>query len=220
MTSAVAIAIAKSATAAILDSRGPRSRLCTGARRARSGASSSPTVKRELYSSTNGWPSRPSDSAYERRKPADVRRRRKDVEVLVLERPQVLRADLRALLELREVEILAEAGLAEAGADVEHARDCSRSRTGFRRSLLARADVLQQAVDAQRDERRDAARHSPSTPSTRPAAARSRLSTPDEASDRAVRVPCRGERERVRRARAPPRRGMTKPGVREGRSGR
>ena len=32
-------------------------------------ASSSPTVKRELYSSTNGWPSRPSDSAYERRKP-------------------------------------------------------------------------------------------------------------------------------------------------------
>ena len=51
--------------AGIRDSRGPRSRRGSGARRARSGASSSPTVNRELYSSTNGCPSSPSDSAYE-----------------------------------------------------------------------------------------------------------------------------------------------------------
>ena len=50
-----------------------------------------------------------------------VRRGRQDVELLVLERPQVLRTDLRPLLELGEVEILAESRLAEAGADVEHA---------------------------------------------------------------------------------------------------
>jgi hypothetical protein len=31
-----------------------------GTRRARTTTSSSPTAKRELYSSTNGWPSRPS----------------------------------------------------------------------------------------------------------------------------------------------------------------
>src|SRR5207302_2857806 len=35
----------------------------------RAGASSSPTTKRELYSSTYNWPSRPRYSAYERRKP-------------------------------------------------------------------------------------------------------------------------------------------------------
>ena len=40
-----------------------RSRVGGGTRRARSGASSSPTVKRELYSSTNGCPSSPSASA-------------------------------------------------------------------------------------------------------------------------------------------------------------
>ena len=36
------------------------------------------------------------------------------VELLVLERAQVLRADLRAVLHLVEVEALADAGLAEA----------------------------------------------------------------------------------------------------------
>ena len=51
-----------------------------------------------------------------------VRGRREDVEALVLEGTEVLRADLRALLELREVEVLTEARLAQAGADVEHER--------------------------------------------------------------------------------------------------
>ena len=51
---------------------------------------------------------------------AHVRRRRQDVELLVLERAEVLRTDLRPLLQLGEVEVLTEAGLAEAGADVEH----------------------------------------------------------------------------------------------------
>ena len=58
----------------------------------------------------------------------DVRRRRKEVEALVLERTEVLRPDLRPLLELGEVELLAGAGLAEAGADVEHARDSVDAR--------------------------------------------------------------------------------------------
>ena len=49
-----------------------------------------------------------------------VRRRGKDLELLVLERAQVLRANLRALFELWEVELLTGAGLAEAGTDVEH----------------------------------------------------------------------------------------------------
>ena len=52
----------------------------------------------------------------------DVGGRREDVEALVLERPEVLRPDLRPLFEFREVELLAEAGLTKAGADVEHAR--------------------------------------------------------------------------------------------------
>ena len=52
--------------------------------------------------------------------PADVRRCGQDVEPLVLEGAEVLRTDLRPLLELGEVEVLTEAGLAEAGADVEH----------------------------------------------------------------------------------------------------
>ena len=69
MTSAVATAIAARAATATRDSRGPRLLRGGGTRRARTGASSSPTVNRELYSSTNGCPSRPSDSAYERRKP-------------------------------------------------------------------------------------------------------------------------------------------------------
>ena len=49
-----------------------------------------------------------------------VGRRGKDLELLVLERAEVLRADLRALFELGEVEVLTGAGLAEAGTDVEH----------------------------------------------------------------------------------------------------
>ena len=53
---------------------------------------------------------------------AHVRRGREDVEPLVLERAEVLRTDLRPLLQLGEVELLTETGLAEAGADVEHER--------------------------------------------------------------------------------------------------
>ena len=68
--------------------------------------------------------------------PADVRRRGQDVELLVLERAEVLRADLGELLELWEVEALADAGLAEAGADVEHAR---RIVDGRRRAPVAQS---------------------------------------------------------------------------------
>ena len=69
--SAVTIVIATTAKTAIRDSRtGRLCRCCTGMRRVRTMISSSPpTAKRELYSSTKGWPSRPSASAYERRKP-------------------------------------------------------------------------------------------------------------------------------------------------------
>src|SRR5581483_2229026 len=49
-----------------------------------------------------------------------VRRPGQRLERLVLERPEVLRADLRALLELREVELLAHARLAQAVTDLEH----------------------------------------------------------------------------------------------------
>ncbi len=57
-----------------------------------------------------------------------VRRCREDVEALVLERTEVLGADLRPLLELREVEVLTQPCLAEAGADVEHARGMINGR--------------------------------------------------------------------------------------------
>src|SRR5439155_1857709 len=50
----------------------------------------------------------------------DVRRRRQHVEVLGLEGFQVLGADLRLLLELGKVELLPQAGFAEAIADLEH----------------------------------------------------------------------------------------------------
>ena len=46
--------------------------------------------------------------------------------------------------------LLAEAGLAEAGADVEHAGRSVEAR----RSVAAGADVLEKPVDAERDERR------------------------------------------------------------------
>ena len=49
-----------------------------------------------------------------------VRLRRQRLELLVLERLQVLRADLRAQLDLRVVQTLADARLAEAVADLEH----------------------------------------------------------------------------------------------------
>ena len=49
-----------------------------------------------------------------------------ELEALVLERAQVLAADLGAVLGLREVDLAAETGLAEAGADLEHARHGSR----------------------------------------------------------------------------------------------
>src|SRR4051812_10962581 len=50
----------------------------------------------------------------------DVRLSRQHAELLVLERPQVFRADLRRELDLRPVELLPDAGLAEAVADLEH----------------------------------------------------------------------------------------------------
>ena len=50
----------------------------------------------------------------------DVGRPGQLVERLVLERAQVLRADLRALLELGEVELFAHARLAKAVTDLEH----------------------------------------------------------------------------------------------------
>ena len=114
MTSAVAIAIASSATAAILDSRGPRSRLCD--RRPVCAQRRVVLADREarVVLVDEGLAVEAERFGIRAKEPADVRRRRKDVEVLVLERPQVLRANLRALLELRKVEILAEAGLTEA----------------------------------------------------------------------------------------------------------
>jgi len=50
----------------------------------------------------------------------DVGLRRQDVEVLLLERAQVLAADLRPGLDLRKVESLALPRLAEAVTDLEH----------------------------------------------------------------------------------------------------
>ena len=50
----------------------------------------------------------------------DVRRPGQLVERLVLERAQILGTDLRALLELRERELLALTGFAEAVTDFEH----------------------------------------------------------------------------------------------------
>jgi hypothetical protein len=53
----------------------------------------------------------------------DVGVRRQQLEALVLERAEVLAPDLRPLLEGREVHALADPGLAETAADLEHARD-------------------------------------------------------------------------------------------------
>jgi hypothetical protein len=55
-----------------------------------------------------------------RAEPLDVGRRGQGVERLVLERTEVLGADLRPLLQLGEVELLAQADLAEAVTDLEH----------------------------------------------------------------------------------------------------
>jgi hypothetical protein len=50
----------------------------------------------------------------------DVRLRREDLELLVLDRADVLGADLRCELDLRILESLAHARLAQAVADLEH----------------------------------------------------------------------------------------------------
>jgi hypothetical protein len=55
-------------------------------------------------------------------KALDVRRRGQEVELLVLQGAKVLRPDLRALLELVEVESLAHARLFQAATDLEHGR--------------------------------------------------------------------------------------------------
>ncbi len=52
----------------------------------------------------------------------DVRLRRQQLELLVLERPQVLAADLRVQLRLGEVDATTETRLAQAVADLEHGR--------------------------------------------------------------------------------------------------
>src|SRR5262245_10227881 len=83
-------------------------------------------------------------------KSADVRWGREDVETLVLEGPEVLRTNLRPLLQLGEVEVLTETSLAEAGADVEHAGGIVDALS---RPLFAGADVLEQAVHTERYER-------------------------------------------------------------------
>jgi hypothetical protein len=60
---------------------------------------------------------------------------------------EVLRTDLRSLLELGEVELLAQSRLAEAGADVEHARGMIDA---CRETSVAGTDVLEEAVHAER----------------------------------------------------------------------
>ena len=122
MTRAVTTAIASSATTAIRDSRGPRSRRGCGARRARErsvvladGEARVVLVDERLAVESERLRVRAQEAA-------DVRRCGQDVEPLVLERAEVLRTDLRPLLELGEIELLTEPGLAEAGADVEHER--------------------------------------------------------------------------------------------------
>ena len=50
----------------------------------------------------------------------DIGGRRQHVELLLLERLQVLAADFRLLLELEKIELLAQACLAETVADLEH----------------------------------------------------------------------------------------------------
>ena len=60
-----------------------------------------------------------------------VRLGREHVEVLLLERAQVLRTDLRRKLGLRDVEALAGAGLAQADSELEHlVTDCRRTKDG------------------------------------------------------------------------------------------
>ncbi len=76
--------------------------------------------------------------------------------LLVFERSQVLGTDLRPRFELGKVELLAETGLPEAGADVEHERgSVDAYRTGAKTALLAAPDVLQERIDDERDDRRE-----------------------------------------------------------------
>jgi hypothetical protein len=56
--------------------------------------------------------------------------RGQQLEALVLQRTQVLRPDLGRVLELREVELLPEARLAQAIADLEHAPMVAAGRRG------------------------------------------------------------------------------------------
>src|SRR5581483_5211548 len=76
----------------------------------------------------------------------DVGLRREELELLVLERAEVLAADLRRELRLREVEAPALASLPEAVADLEHAPE--RVAGPWRARLLRPA---QRPVDGERD---------------------------------------------------------------------
>src|SRR4029079_12803214 len=65
-------------------------------------------------------PAEAEKSAVRAHEALDVRPRGKDLELLLLERADVLRANLRRELDLRIVEPLAHAGIAQAGAYLEH----------------------------------------------------------------------------------------------------
>ena len=147
ITSAVATAIANSASTAIRDSRPElpaRRPVPASSNRSILVAHGEPRVvlvDERLAVETERLGVRAEEAAH-------VRRGGQDVEALVFERPEVLGPDLGALLELGEVELLAQSGLAEAGADVEHAarqmvasRECPTPPAPS--ALVVPADVLQ-----------------------------------------------------------------------------
>ena len=108
----------------------------------------------------------------------DVRVAREQVEPLVLDRLQVLAADLGAALDLREVEALAEARLAQAGADLEHGASVDPLS---RKSLFSSSYT---PTDERRSEREVDPERAEEAPHARDAA-------PSDAADRALRAPAR-----------------------------
>src|SRR5207247_10813345 len=90
----------------------------------------------------------------------DVRLGGQEVELLVLERPQVPRTDLRVLLDLREIEALAQARLSQTGSDLEHWRPADGTALVV---MLVVEDSLVEA-DGQCRHQREGEREDPEEP--------------------------------------------------------
>ena len=136
------------------------------------------------------------------------------LEALVLERAQVLGADLRLVLELGEVELLAQARLAQAVADLEHAGHALAAVvSGAWPKCGATSATIDSSSDVDADGERGAV-----TPTSRCRRARAAAEPRGASAGRAVTsVRCEPLRERAGERRSPAARAAIATGIAQAR---